>query len=235
MSDTSTTPLPRQYYVPIPGVKPQSGGELSKPLSALNISIGPAPGHPTCNKRMHPHENTRINYSNEIHKSLMEMWSSTVSYLFRCVRYAANPTLRFREDGWPGVPREQVEEYLEDEGRRFYDGTPEGSGWRFVSLRNPVLGFDVEASMWTDRDVNTLEMSDIKNHGGIVLVTASKWQMRTERIHSLCRERTVCSICGIMGRARKPDVPFPLRHSSIRSTVRMTCLSGSPQRISWQM
>lgn len=192
MSDTTSTPLPRQFYITLPEVKLQSDGESSKPYSALNISIGPAPGHPTRNKRMHPHENMRINYQNEVHKSLMEMWSSTVSYLFRCARYAADPVLRFRKDGYPGASPEEVDKYLEDEAEQFHDGEPEGSGWRYVSVtRNLLLGFDLEAAMWTNRDIKVLETSKIKNHGGLLLVTASKWQLRTERLQLACQERNV--------------------------------------------
>lgn len=202
MSDTSITPRPHQFFYRIPGLTWENGKEMSKHISALNISIGPDSCYPARNKRMHPHQNVRIDFPNEIHAELLGMWEPTLSYLFRCVRFAADPALRFRKDGSPGVSPEEVKEYLEDETQQFYNGPLDsravaaGSGWRYVPLEREVfkkrfLGGDVQASMWTDRNVTELETSEIENHGGVLLVTAAKWELRTARFHSLCRERTV--------------------------------------------
>ncbi|KAG9009543.1 hypothetical protein FRB94_011960 [Tulasnella sp. JGI-2019a] len=189
MSDTSVTPLPEQFYLSTGESQAQGGAKSSKPFSALNISIGPAPGDPTRNKRMHPHENMRVNYQNEILGMMMDMWGPTVSYLYRCTRYARDPALKFGPDGRPGVSLEDLENYLRQERSDFHDGTPEGSGWRQRHVRHKLLSCDMNATMWTDQDVTMLETGAIRHHGGVLMLLASKWHLRPGRIEALGQQR----------------------------------------------
>lgn len=189
MYDNSTVPLPRQFHV---DTDINLGDQ--RPYSALNPSISPEHEYQGCNKPMQQATYFRIQFPNQVHAIVMNEWGSTLSYLFRCAKYAANPDLKFSNDGRPGVSDAKVQEFLNSEASQYNNGVDAG-GWRFRSLDIPHellgCGVDIDAHMWTNRELDHLESSSVEHHAGVLVAHVSRTKLTPAEFEALCEDRVV--------------------------------------------